>query len=269
MEYITIGTTGEMVPKIGLGTARFHGGAGVLRRAVELGAGFIDTAESYNASGDEYGAAERLVADELDGVRGDIFIATKVSPKNLRFNDLIEHAEASRRRLRVETIDLYQIHGPNSEIPIGESMRAMEELVARGVIRFIGVSNFSVEEMKSASDALISNPLVSNQVEYNLLERTVEIDVLPYCQKNGVTLIAHTPLAMGRLFSSGAPTAISSIAKQTGKTAAQVALNWLLCRPGVVAIPKTDRHERVAELAGSVGWQLNREQIAALEAAYR
>ena len=72
MEYITLGTTDEMVPKIGLGTARFHGGAGVLRRAGEIGAGFIDTAESYNASGDEYGAAERLVADELDGAYVEI-----------------------------------------------------------------------------------------------------------------------------------------------------------------------------------------------------
>lgn len=266
MEYISLGTTGEKIPKIGFGTARFRGGAGVLRRAVELEAGFIDTAESYNALGDEFGAAERLVADELENVDGDFFIATKVSPANLRFDDVIAHAEASLRRLQVGKIDLYQIHGPNPEIPIGESMRAMEELVARGVIRYIGVSNFSVDEMNSAQDALKTNPLVSNQVRYNLLDREAELDVLPFCQKNGVTLIAHTPFAMGRVLSPSAPAAIAGVAADSGKSPAQIALNWLTSHPGVVAIPKTDRHERVDELAKSVGWRLDREQIAALEA---
>ncbi len=160
----------------------------------------------------ELQTAERIVADELEGVEGDIFIATKVSPANLRFDDVVAHAEASRQRVRVKRIDLYQIHGPSSEIPIGESMRAMEELVTRGVIRYIGISNFSVDEMKSAQDALKSNPLVSNQVRYNLRDRAVESDVLPYCQKNGVTLIAHTPLAMGRILSPGGPQAIANIA---------------------------------------------------------
>ncbi|MBM4436044.1 MAG: aldo/keto reductase [Actinobacteria bacterium] len=265
MEYLPLGPTAQRVPKIGFGTARFHGGAGVLRRAVELGAGFIDTAESYNAWGDEPGVAETLVAEELGGVTGEVVVATKISPENLRFDDVIRHALASRERLRVPSIDLYQVHAPNPAIPIAETMRALERLVDEGVIRRIGVSNFDVEDLQAAQDALRTQPLVANQVRYNLFDREVEARVLPYCQEHRITVSAHTPLALGRFTGRPGAGVLALVARETNRTAAQIMLNWLVGHAGVMAIPKTDRAERVDELVASVGWTLDPAQRAALD----
>lgn len=238
----------------------------MLRRAAALDAGFIDTAESYNAEGDEPGGAERIVADEIEGIRDQIFLASKLSPRNFRYDDVLAHAAASSERLRAEVIDLYQLHAPNPGVPIAETMRAMERLVADGAIRHIGVSNFSVDEMKAAQDALTTHPLVSNQVHYNVFDRSPEAEVLPYCQEQGITLIAHTPLGMGTFATRPGAEVLARVADETSKTQVQVMLNWLVSQPAVMAIPKTDRVERVDELVGSVGWELSSEQRRSLEA---
>ena len=265
MEDVFLGPTQTTVPKIGLGTARYFGGRGVLVKGLAAGLRLIDTAESYNARGDEPGQAELLVGSELAGLWNQTFIASKISPRNLAAADVPVHARASAQRLGVEVIDLYQIHGPNPSIPIAETIGALERLVDEGLIRFIGVSNFSADQLKAAQDAARRYPIVSNQIRYNLFDRADE-DVLALCRETKVTVIAHTPLALGNLEGHSGSAALAEIGRETGRTPAQVMLNWLVGQEGVIAIPKTDRPERVAELAGSVGWELDSDQRRALDA---
>ena len=265
MENVFLGPTQTTVPKIGLGTARYFGGQGVLVKGLAAGLRLIDTAESYNARGDEPGEAELLVGSELAGRWDQTFIASKISPRNLAAADVPVHARASARRLGVEVIDLYQIHGPNPSIPIAETMGALERLVDEGLIRFIGVSNFSADQLKAAQDAAGRYPIVSNQIRYNLFDRA-DADVLDLCRETKVTVIAHTPLSLGSFGGHGGSAVLAEVSRATGRTPAQVMLNWLVGQDGVIAIPKTDRPERVAELAGSVGWELDSDQRRALDA---
>ena len=160
-------------------------------------------------------------------------------------------------------IDLYQIHWPSLDIPISETMRAMETLVSEGKVRFIGVSNFSTSQMKAAQDSLQSNPLVSNQVKYSLFAREIEDDILPYCQENGITVIAYTPLGRGN-FNTPDDT-LRKEAEAIGKNPAQVLLNWVVAYDGVMAIPKTDKPDRVDEAAEAVGFTLSEESREVLE----
>ena len=266
MDEVFLGPTQTTVPKIGLGTARYLGGHGVLVKGLAAGLRLIDTAESYNALGDEPGYAESQVGAELSGHWDQTFIATKISPRNLAAADVPVHARASAQRLGVEAIDLYQIHGPNRSIPIGETIGALERLVDEGLIRFIGVSNFSADQLKAAQDAARRYPIVSNQIRYNLFERARAENVMALCRETKVTVIAHTPLALADFGGHKGSGMLAEVSQATGRTPAQVMLNWLVAQEGVVAIPKTDRPERVAELAGSVGWELDAEQRRALDA---
>jgi diketogulonate reductase-like aldo/keto reductase len=266
MELKQLGNTGEMVPEIGTGVWRYSGGVEPLRRGVELGATLIDTAEVYRT--------EDVVAQAVSGIRVRIFIATKVSGEHLRHDDLLRAAEASLRRLETNVIDLYQIHWPNSRVPIRETMRAMETLVDRALVRYIGVSNFSLADLRAAQTAMSKYPIVSNQVLYNLNQREIESDLLPYCQQNGITIIAYTPLDDGRLAvlprlrANRRMKALGVVAGQVGKTLAQVALNWCTSRPNVIAIPKSNKVTRVIENCQASGWRLSPEQVQYLDAAF-
>lgn len=163
-----------------------------LRGGIELGINLIDTAEIYGTVG--------LVAEAIRGFeRDDLFIATKVWPSHLRYEALLKAAEGSIKRLQCSYIDLYQIHWPNPKVPIEETMRAMSKLVDEGKVRYIGVSNFSLEQMTRAQGALSKYELVSNQVEYNLLTRRIEGALLPYCEKDNIAILAYRPLAHGAL----------------------------------------------------------------------
>ena len=142
MEFKGLGTTGEQVPEIGLGTWLYKGGEETIRRAVDLGSNFIDTAESYGTEDD--------VGNAILEIRHEVFLATKVSPNHFRYNHVIKAANDSLGRLRTDHIDLYQLHWHNSRIPIGETMSAMEKLVEEGKVRYIGVSNFSVAQLQEA-----------------------------------------------------------------------------------------------------------------------
>src|SRR5499426_2886226 len=160
MELKPLGNTGVMVPEIGLGVWRYSGGVEPLRHGVELGAFLIDTAEIYGT--------EDVVGQAIKGIRDRVFLATKVSPDHLGYDNLLRAAEASLQRLDTNCIDLYQIHWPNWSVPIQETMRAMEALVDRGLVRHIGVSNFSAQQLRAAQAAMSKYPIVSNQVLYNL-----------------------------------------------------------------------------------------------------
>ncbi len=266
METRQLGATGVKVPEIGIGVWRYSGGVEPLRRAIELGAALIDTAEVYGT--------EEVVGQAIEGVRERVFIATKVSGAHLRHDDVLRAAQASLRRLQCSIIDLYQIHWPNSAVPIQETMRAMETLVDRRMVRYVGVSNFSLAELRAAQAALNNYPIVSNQVLYNLNRREIETGLMPYCERNRITIIAYTPLDDGRLAqiprlrANKALRVLARIAAEAGKTPAQAALNWCLSRPGVIAIPKSNHVARVEENCAASGWRLTPAQIEELDAAF-
>jgi len=184
-----LGKTGIRLPEIGFGTWNYSGGVEPLRAAIERGARLIDTAESYGT--------EEIVGEAIKGRRHQVFLASKALPRNFRRRDLLAAAERSLRRLGTDHIDLYQLHWPNLTIPIEEPMRAMEELVDTGKIRFIGVSNFSVRDMVNTQAALSKQRIAANQVRYSLIERTIEGGLLEYCQKKRIMVIAYSPLATG------------------------------------------------------------------------
>jgi diketogulonate reductase-like aldo/keto reductase len=272
-----------MTPEVGLGTWKYRGGVEPLHRGIELGAYLIDTAEMYRT--------EDVVGQAVRGIRQRVQVATKVLGSNLRYDRVMRAMEGSLRLLDMDYVDLYQIHWPNSSVPVAETMRAMEDLVDSGMARYIGVSNFSLRQLQEAQAAMTRHPIVSNQVLYSLKQRSIERDLLPYCQQNAITLMAYTPLASGSLaVSAAAPSGesgaslrraagrllgrnrgidvLQQVAREAGKTPAQVALNWCTSRPNVIVIPKSDSVTRTEENCGASGWRLSAEQVRRLDDAF-
>ena len=236
-----------------------------LKLGFELGLSLVDTAEMYGA-----GHSEEIVGRFLEDLRNQVFVASKVSPSHFAYDQVLRSAKRSLERLGVEGIDLYQLHWPNPRVPIGETMKAMEKLVRDGLIRHIGVSNFSVSQMREAQAGLAREEIVSNQVEYSLVDRSIESDVLPYCQKTGVTVIAYSPLGKGRIPEGrgGAFKLLDEIGAKHGKSRSQVALNWLLGHESVVIIPKAIDKSHVRENADVVGWKLDNEENERIKASF-
>jgi diketogulonate reductase-like aldo/keto reductase len=278
MEFKELGKSGRKVAVLGLGTwgiggfsTRHLGGdersIRALRLGLELEMRFIDTAEAYAG-----GHSEEVVARAVKSQRDKVFIATKVSPEHLHYDDVIRSCESSLRRLETVYVDLYQVHWPNESIPIAETMRAMERLAAEGKIRHIGVSNFSVQQTREAQDALSQNTLASNQVEYSLLDRSIETGLLEYAEKAHITIIAYSPIARGRIPQGRQGDqwqTLDDIASKYGKTRTQVALNWLIAREPVVVIPKAASLDHVRENAGAAGWEMSKQDHDRLSEAFR
>jgi len=259
VEYRRLGKTSEKISTIGMGTWRigsYHSQEEkaeqirAIRRGIDLGINLIDTAEMY---GD--GRSERLIAEAISGSRDSVFIATKVWPDHLRHDDVIAACDQSLQRLGVRSVDLYQVHWPNPSVPMRETMSAMEELVRAGKTRYVGVSNFSTLQVEEAREALSRSELVSNQVEYSVANRSAEKDVLPYCKKEGLTLIAYSPLARGAIPESLIP---APLRQRYGMTPVQIMLNWVTRDDAVVAIPKAARLSHVEENAASVSVRFSR-----------
>ena len=264
-----LGKSGLHVPVLGMGTwgDGFRPGASVsrsvkaLRKGLDLGMVLIDTAESYGS-----GFSEKVVGEAIKGRRDEVIVATKVSASHLGYDDVLRSAEKSLKHLNTEFIDLYQVHSPSSWIPVKETMKAMEHLIDEGKIRSIGVSNFSVDQIKEAQEALSKCDLVSNQVEYSLLDREIEYDILPYCQYEKITVIAYTPIKQGEVVTGRISGRLREIGDKYEKTPIQVALNWLLTKPEVIAIPKALKIEHLEENVGATGWMLSNKDIRLLEA---
>ncbi len=263
MEWKQLGVSSASVPAIGLGTWRYQGGAEPLRAGLDCGACFIDTAEGYGS--------EEIVGTVIRGRRQQVFVASKVSPRNFRRQDLLRAVDSSLRRLGTDYIDLYQLHWPNLKVPMAETMGTMEELADCGKIRFIGVSNFSIRELRKAQTALSRHPVVSNQVRYSLIDRTIETGLLDYCRQHAITIIAFSPLGLNfsNLRAADPEAVLARVARQCGKTEAQVALNWLIAKEGVVAIPKAFTAPHAVENCGSAGWRLPDDARRLLETKIR
>jgi len=259
MNHKPLGQTAIELPEIGLGTWDYRAGPAPLRAGLDAGALFIDTAESYGS--------ESVVAEAIRGLRESVLLATKVSRNHLRPAEVLAAAEQSLRRLRTDWIDLYQIHEPNPAVPLEETLGAMEELVDAGKVRFIGVSNFSVHELERARQKMRKHPIVSNQVRYNLADRSIEGGLLAYCRARDITVIAYSPLGreLQRLRDCDPHGILTEVAREVGKNVPQVALNWCLYHDGVVAIPKGNSIGHVLDNCGASGWRLSAGQFRQLD----
>jgi pyridoxine 4-dehydrogenase len=239
---------------------------GVLRRALELGVNFIDTADSYGPE-----VSERLIAEALHPYPDDLVVATKGGllrsgpggwepdgrPEHLR-----EACEGSLRRLRLDRIDLYQLHRPDPSVPLEESVGAIAELRAEGKIRHVGLSNVSVEQFERAR-AIV--PVVSIQNRYSVADRDSE-PLVEVCERDGLAFLPWWPLVAGRIAQHGGPS--NRAARAHDATAAQLALAWLLRRsPVVLAIPGTGSIDHLEENVAAAGIELTDNEYESLAAA--
>lgn len=259
------GWTGVPVAVVGQGTwrmgedpARRRAEVAALRLGIELGLTHIDTAEMY---GD--GGAGRVVAEAIAGQRERVFLVTKVLPEHASYAGTLRACEQSLRRLRTEYVDLYLLHWWSDVHPITDTMRALEELAARGRTRFIGVSNFEVPQLRAAQAALQRERLAANQVLYHLRDRSIEREVLPYCEREGIAVVGYTPLARGGYMRG----VVAEIARRRGLTPRQVALQFLTRRPSLFTIPKASQPAHVRENAGAWDVTLTAEDLRAIERA--
>jgi pyridoxine 4-dehydrogenase len=259
------------VTRLGFGTMRLTGdgiwgepadraeAVRVLRRAVELGINFIDTADSYGP-----GTSEQLIAEALHPYPADLVIATKggferPGPDRWIENGQPEHlrsvCEGSLRRLRLERIDIYQLHRIDPKLPAEDQLGTLKELQTEGKIKHIGLSEVTVREVQQARTIV---PIVSVQNRYSISDRASE-DVLEYCEKEQMAFIPWFPLAAGRV--SSADTPISAIAARWKATPSQVALAWLLARsPVMLPIPGTSKVKHLEENVAAAELKINAKQ---------
>ena len=238
----------------------------VLRRAVDLGVDFIDTADSYGPY-----ISEELIREALHPYPAGLLIATKAGLLRTGPNEwlpcgrpeyLRQQCEMSLRRLGLERIDLFQLHRIDSQVPAEEQFGLLRDLQSEGKIRHIGLSEVSVAEIEAARKIV---PIVSVQNLYNLVERKSE-DVLDYCDRQAIGFIPWFPIASGKLAEPGGP--VDDVARATGATPSQVALAWLLHRsPVMLPIPGTGSVAHLEENCGAAGLSLSPAQIAELSAA--
>jgi diketogulonate reductase-like aldo/keto reductase len=226
-----------------------------LKAGLEGGITLIDTAEIYNS--------ETLVAKAITGRdRDELFIATKVMFLHLRHDALVRALERSLKTLGLSYVDLYQIHQPSPLVPIEETMGALEEMVDRGLTRYIGISNFSMRQTAAAIRALKKHQLASIQMPYHLADRRMEKEILPLCRREEIALLAYFPLGHGKLATDPW---LQEIGARHEKTASQVALNWLLSQENVFPIPRASNEAHVRENLGSLGWRLTESEMGELD----
>ncbi len=261
--------SGFSLPVYGLGTWQMGGrmaadnsndqaDIAAIQSALDHGITHLDTAELYGN-----GHSEELVGQAIKGYdRASLKIVSKVSAANQSYDGVVSALHASLQRLGTDYLDLYLLHRyPEPGIPISETMRAMDDLVAQGLVRHIGVCNMSVNRFVDTQNHT-ANKLVCNQLHYSLRCREAAVrGVIDYCQTNDVLVSAWGPLEKGLLVDS---TLLQDIANTYHKTPYQVALNWLLAQPNVVTIPKTTQLAHLEENLGALGWDLSAADVARL-----
>jgi diketogulonate reductase-like aldo/keto reductase len=268
MRFSSFGWTGEPAPLIGQGTWELERdpeqrAIEALRLGIELGMTLIDTAEMYGN-----GRAEQIVGRAIQGRRTGLFIVSKVLPSNASYDGTRRACERSLKRLGIDQLDLYLLHWRGSH-PIAETMRGLESLVRDKVVRFIGVSNFDVDDLEEARRALKNERLACDQVLYHLGDRGIERRLMPYCEKHGIAVMGYSPFGHRSFPEPDTPggRALADIARRHGKTPRQVALNFLT-RHGVFAIPKSGNPDHVRENAASAEWRLPEDDLRAIDRAF-
>ena len=243
---------GVSVPKVGLGTYRLSGTTcrTAVEQAIDLGYRHIDTAEYYD---NQAAIGEAIAASDVP--REDLFLTTKVWRTNLAHDAVLRSTRESLEKLGLDIVDLLLIHWPSQSVPIEETLSAMNQLQDEGRVRHIGVSNFSVQQLDAARDAS-ETPILTNQVRYH--PYADKQDLLEYCLANDVLLTAYSPLAKGRVADDGT---LAGIGDRYDKTAAQVALRWLVQQEHVVAIPKASGRPHLAENLNVFDFSLSVEEM--------
>ena len=245
---------GHPMPAFGLGTWALRGSrcTTIVKRAIELGYKHIDTADMYGN--------HEAVGKALKGFdRSTIFLTSKVQPRRLRYQDVIQDCNRSLRELGTEYLDLYLIHWPNERIPIQETLRAFNELVDAGKVRSIGVSNFTIRHLHDALQAE-DHPLTNNQVRFHPYD--YDQDLLEFCQRQHIVVTAYSPLGRGRILHNAT---IRDLASKYRRTAAQICLRWCL-QKGTIVIPKTSSEARLKENMDLFDWKIAADDMTTLDA---
>jgi aryl-alcohol dehydrogenase-like predicted oxidoreductase len=303
MQYRTLGKSDLKASAIGLGTAQFGSqvwGYGtrysekdafkITHAAIDCGINIFDTAEIYSDN-----QSEIILGEALKGYdRDDFIIITKAAPWNLRHDKLIKAAKSSLKRLGTASIDLYLVHYPNPFVPLRETFDAMEYLVKKGIVRYIGVSNFPRFLVKQTQNVLSSSDIIVNEIEYNLLCRKEERKTVPYCKKQKISIITHSPLCRGMLtgrYSFDNPPidrarayypyakqaflkktqllfeVVDEIAKKRNVSRVQIALAYNIKDPAFVSIPAAMNEKEVHENAEVPNIRLSSEEISKINDA--
>ena len=257
--------SGETVPALGQGTwylgedpQRRSEEIAALRLGLALGMTLIDTAEMYRD-----GAAERLIGEAIDKRRDEVFLVSKVLPQHASVRGTLAACEASLRRLRTDRIDLYLLHWRGT-IPLEQTLQAFGTLLGEGKIRYWGVSNFDVDDLEELVSLRGGDAVAANQVLYNLGRRGVEWDLLPWCNRHRVPVMAYSPIEQGRLLSHPE---LRRIANLHEATPAQIALAWVL-RSGAIAIPRTGSRAHVQDNRRALDITLTRQDVADLDRVF-
>lgn len=235
-----------------------------LRKGLDLGLTHIDTAEMYGS-----GAAESLIGEAIADRRDEVFLVSKVLPHNASRRGTVAACEASLARLGTDRLDCYLLHWPGSH-PIAETIAAFEALKDAGKILSWGVSNFDVPDLEEAFAVAGPGRIACNQVLYHLGERAIEHAVIPWCETNGIAVVAYSPFGQHDFPAPRSPggRVLADIAKAKGTTPRQVALAFLTRRPALFAIPKAVKLDHVADNAAAGKVTLGAAEVAAIDAAF-
>jgi diketogulonate reductase-like aldo/keto reductase len=263
------GPLGTSVSVIGEGTWNMDGdprqdAVAAIRRSLDLGAIHVDTAEMYGN-----GEVERIVGEAIAGRRDEVFLVSKVLPSNASRRGTIAACERSLSRLRTDWLDCYLLHWPGSH-PFEETVAAFEELTKAGKIRRYGVSNFNVEELAHAVKIAGPGRIAQNQVLYHLLERRIEHELIPFCEKERVAVVGYSPFGSGNFPSrnTAGGRVLDAVANAHDATPHQVALAFLTRRPSLFAIPKASTAKHAEDNARAAALHLTAEELERIDAAF-
>jgi len=302
MNKIRLGKTDLEVSRIGLGTLAFgHKTKGIqdkdricgcINFALDNGINLIDTAEEYSG-----GLTERFIGEVIKkrGDREELVLVTKVSHDHLGYKEVIKAANKSLERLQTDHIDLYLVHWPWCYSPISETMKAMDQLLIEGKIRYAGVSNYHNALVLEAMSNLKNGEIVANELEYNLVNRSIEKEILPFLRQKGIVVLAYSPLLSGfltteydentmltkddfrnywELFkhkenftrSKALFGTMRQIAEKHDASAAEVAINWLLKEKDIIPIPGAKKESQIESSINATRWCLEKDDISRLTA---
>lgn len=233
-----------------------------LRHGIELGMNFIDTGEDY-----EGGHSEEVLGRMMKEVRSKILLCSKFKPSHNSQEGIQQALEGSLRRLRTDTIDLYQVQWPNPSIPVAETIETLASIVDQGKIRYFGVGNFSARQLKEAHSIKTDRSLVSIQTEYDLYNRLAEKEMLPYAEAHQITVLAY-PSVGSAAFTADEGATLDRIGAGYGATRRQVALSWLVSHPSVVCLTSSMSVDHTSENAEAANFQLGPEELAAIDRTF-
>lgn len=229
-----------------------------IQEAIKLGYRQIDTAEVYGR-----GHTEELVGKAIKNFdRSKLFITTKVCKEHLRYEDVIASLNGSLKRLGTNYVDLLLIHAPNPEIPIKETIEAMNYLIDQKLVRYIGVSSFNIAQIKEAQK-YSKHPIIANQIKYSLWAK-IDMDTIKYCQDQDIIVIGYKVFGRGKMLTHKIPQ-LAELAKKYNKTEAQIVLNWMVSKKNVIALFKSTDSQHLKENTHIFDFKLNKKETEILD----